>query len=332
MHRLIHHQIWRSPRVALLARLLVTGLLVALLLATVDLRQLSETLRTAEVSWLLLGGAITLVSMLCAAARWHLLIADELPDQSFGVTARVTFASTFFSMFLPSAIGGDVMKVVLLAPPPQRRAAVISSVLLDRVVGLAVTLAVAALAVALLPQTWSNSGLLLALACTSAGFVVAVVVLFSRRLTNGFGKLLPVSARPFAAKAAQLRDALHAFKDRPGVLWSAAALSLARQVLICLASFCGGLAFQIPLGLLAYFALIPLAMAIITLPLSINGIGLQDNALVLLFGALGVPPVLALSLSLYQHALSNGVGLLGGVIWLLGRRSPVTAPAQPADR
>ncbi|NJN17840.1 MAG: hypothetical protein HC822_16975 [Oscillochloris sp.] len=71
--------------------------------------------------------------------------------------------------------------------------------------------------------------------------------------------------------------------------------------------------------LIAYFATIPIAVAITALPVAINGLGLQDNALILLFGTLGVTAAHALSLSIFLHAMRNGTGLLGGLLFALMR-------------
>jgi hypothetical protein len=309
-------------------RLLLTGILVALLLATIDLEQLQAVLVGADLVWLGWGMLLAVLSILCAAWRWHILLA--VADLPFRVTARVTIISTFFSLFLPSSIGGDVMKVVLLTPAVGEHEHLISSVLVDRLVGLGATVVVGLVAALLLPDVWGNSGLIVALAGIALGFGLAVGFLLSRRLTDRLGRMVPgFLARRFGAKTASVREAIYAFRQRPTLLWYAAALSLLRQLLICALAYCAGIAFHLSLGIEAYLAIIPLSVAITTLPLSINGIGLQDNALVLLFGLLGVNAVQSLSVSLFLHAQSNLIGLVGGVLWVLLRHPEGTSAATP---
>jgi glycosyltransferase 2 family protein len=316
-----------------LIRFLLTSLMIGWLVTQVDFVALGETFSRSNPGWLVLAGAINLLAVLCATWRWQILLRGLDLMLGFVHLLRIVIVGAFFSMFLPSSVGGDLMKMVLISSDVKRREAAVASVLMDRVVGMAVTLFVGLLAVLLLPSVWENSLVLSALAAVSVVFIISVIAFFSRTLITMVGKFIP---RPIWRRVGSLvmrvHDALILLRNRPDVLLGAVAVSFLRQVVICVSVFCVGLAFGVDISLLTYFAVIPISMAITVLPIAINGLGLQDNALILLMGTVGVTAAHALGFSLFLHIMRNCVGLLGGLMFLLIRhRLPQPEAVPPIE-
>jgi uncharacterized membrane protein YbhN (UPF0104 family) len=154
-----------------------------------------------------------------------------------------------------------------------------------------------------------------------------VAALFSRRLITLVARLTPAFLwRRIGDKVLKVHQSIADLRGRPDVLLGAATISGLRQVAICAAVYCAGQAFGIAAGPVAYFAIIPIALAITVLPFAINGLGLQDNALILLLGTVGVSSAEALSLSIFIHVMRNLTGLVGGLVFAAGRR-----PAAPPE-
>jgi uncharacterized membrane protein YbhN (UPF0104 family) len=151
--------------------------------------------------------------------------------------------------------------------------------------------------------------------------VIAGGAASSRPLLRVALRLLPRRLRerlgPPLTRAQELLLALY---SRPGVLARMVGISILIQVCVCTSVACAGLAFGVRAAPGLYFAVVPVALAVTALPISINGLGVQDTVLQLLLGGLGVPASAALLLSIYLHALRNGVGLAGGLLFALTRR------------
>jgi glycosyltransferase 2 family protein len=311
-----------------LIRIVMTCILIGWLVMRVDFSSVGAIFARSHMGWLAAAGAINLLAIFCAAWRWQVLLRGLDIVVGFFHLLRIVFVGAFFSMFLPSSVGGDLMKMVLISPEIKQREAAVSSVLMDRVVGMAVTLLVGLLAVLLLPSVWGNNIVLSALGAVSLAFGFGLVTLFSKTLISVISKLVPgLIWRRVGGMVMRVHGSLMTLRGRPGILLAAAAIALLRQVVICLSVYCAGQAFGIDAGLVAYFALIPVSMAITVLPIAINGLGLQDNALILLLSTVGVTAAQALSLSLFLHIMRNGVGLLGGLIFALIRhRLPQPEP------
>lgn len=320
-----------------LLRFLLTAAMLAWLTTQVDLGNVARVIAEANIVLLITAVCIYLLSIICAAWRWQQLLEGMGIRFPLLGLLRLVLTGAFFNMFLPSSVGGDLMKMVLIAPDLERREAAISSVLMDRVVGLAVTIGVGLVAVLLLPSVWNDVGLLATLGIALLGFSLGAVALFSRRLFDLAGRLAPGFIwRRLGPTALRVHESLLHVSQRPDVLLKAAGISVLRQLSICVAAFFAGMSFGLPLGPITYFATVPIAMAITALPVAINGLGLQDNALIFLLGFVGITSVQALSLSIYLHAMRNGIGLLGGVIFALNRGrgsgAPLPVPEPTAEQ
>jgi hypothetical protein len=194
---------------------------------------------------------------------------------------------------------------------------------------MAVTIGIGLAAVACLPSVWGNTVVMTTLAGVTAIFCAGLAALFSRRLLNLIGWLTPgVIWRRVGGPLLRIHESVVGLRSKPDTLLAAAGASLLRQLAISLSVLCAGQAFGLSAGPAAYFAMVPISLAITALPIAINGIGLQDNALILLLGAVGVGTAEALSLSLFIHATRIATGLIGGIVFAAGRRTQAALAVQ----
>ena len=301
-------------------RLIFTLVMVAWIISQVDLRSVGEVLAQARLPWLILGVAVNLISVLMASWRWQRILVGLGVIKPMLSVMRLVLIGAFFNMFVPSSVGGDVMKMVLIAPDVTRREVAVSSVLMDRVIGLAVTIGVGLVAVLLLPRIWSEPAVIITLSLAVAVFCVGVITIFNRELIDFVGRIIPgVIWNRVGPLILRVHESLMVIGRSPRTLLETMGISVLRQIAICLSVYCAGLGFGLEIPPLAYFATVPIAVAITALPVAINGLGLQDNALIFLLATVGLSAPQALSLSIFLHALRNGIGLLGGLIFAVTR-------------
>jgi glycosyltransferase 2 family protein len=305
-------------------RLIFTAVMVAWIISQVDLRSVGGVLAQARLPWLMLGVAVNLISVLMASWRWQRILVGLGVIKPLLSVMRLVLIGAFFNMFLPSSVGGDVMKMVLIAPDVTRREVAVSSVLMDRVIGLAVTIGVGLVAVLLLPRIWSEPAVIITLSLAVAVFCAGVITLFNRELIDFVGRIIPKFVwNRVGPLILRVHESLMVIGRSPRTLLETMGISVLRQIVICLSVYCAGLGFGLEIPPLAYFATVPIAVAITALPVAINGLGLQDNALIFLLATVGLSAPQALSLSIFLHALRNGTGLLGGLIFAVTRNRAV---------
>ena len=120
----------------------VLGSLLALALVIVLLEeegdgQLFSALRRVSSGYFLTAVAGLFISRLFAAARWYILLKSAGLKISFLRSIMLTFTGNFSSNFLPTTIGGDVVRLAGAMQLGYDRAICIASLVTDRLIGLA---------------------------------------------------------------------------------------------------------------------------------------------------------------------------------------------------
>src|SRR5437764_4858643 len=133
-------------RIVLAVKISVSLILLSVLFSRIDHPgQLWHVARRASVPWLTAALLLFFVNVLAATWRWHLLLsAQRVEVRSISLLASFLVAN-FFNNFLPSNIGGDVIRIRDTARPAGSRTLATIVVLTDRVIGLIGLALVAAL-------------------------------------------------------------------------------------------------------------------------------------------------------------------------------------------
>src|SRR4051794_21108964 len=172
--------------VLLAVKLSVSIILLVVLFSRIDVAELWRTARLASVPWLLIALAVFAGSTVVAVWRWNLLLKAQHLEITFRSLLGTFLVSTYFNNFLPSNIGGDVIRIGDTGRHANSKTLATTVVLMDRILGLIALVFVAALgatavgrlhhAAAPIWPVWLWAGFLAgAAATTPAGFAPAGV-------------------------------------------------------------------------------------------------------------------------------------------------------------
>lgn len=289
---------------------------MAFVLSRVDLGETLARMRHAHAGYFVLVLAVLQVGMVGRAWRWRFLLAAHGIHAPLRRLTELSYVGEFFGQFLPTAFGGDVVRI--LAFGEARSQVVAATAILDRMMGLFVLFA---MALVLLPF---SGGVLPAeivtftAAVAGVGLLGGLVLLDGRLVRRGIGWLPgPLSLRG-AGWLAQTYDTFTSTGRR--ALGAAALISLAYNAGLVVNNYLVGRAYgvdYVPLELYAVF--VPAVVTSYLLP-SIQGWGVAQGVYVPLLMSVGVPAETALAISV-TVALSDVVtGLLGGVVFVLPTR------------
>ena len=271
----------RSVRLA--ATLVVTGLCTAYIVWKINISQTLHILVHASLGYFLAAVAIMILSVWPMAWRWQQLLSARGIHDRLSWLVRAYFVAYTAGQILPTAVGGDAVRIYETARRHQGHGGqVAGSVLLERALGGAATLTLAVAGFALAVGRYSVGGYL----WVELAFVVATlvlgVVLFSRRIASRFEPLLRIRI---------LRDvytAMHSFRNDLGLLVSMFALTLAVQAVRVLAIWCSGKAVGVDLSPRPYYVMGPLLFLVALVPFTVNGLAVRESFFVSFLGALGV--------------------------------------------
>ena len=269
----------------------------------------------------------------CAGvAKWRMVVNAAGAELDFAISAQCYFGGLFGTLFLPSIVGGDVVRLAVGLRRSPRPAAVLTGNLVDRSLDVAAQAGLVLLGFLLLPElelipesvedTVND-----VLGGIAVGLVLLIVLIFALRR-----RILRGRSVRFRRRLARFRHALTSVSKKPRLLVQGWLLGTCIQMAFLmltakLAVYCG-LTLPLRVWLFAW----PLAKLAAVLPLTQGGIGVREAALVVLLAPFGAPGHLVLAAGLVWEGVVIAGGLIAGAVALILRRRADKANNSPVLR
>ncbi len=300
-----------------LGNLLKVGVSVGLLawvLPRIGLAAIWRQAQAAHLGWLAAAWVLFVAGTALRAYRWRALLLGLGLAVPVGRLIRLYFVGTFFNTFLPSGFGGDVVRVIELAQDSHRAHEAAGTVLVDRLSGILVLLAMALLA---LPFSLSliSPPLAAGIAALAAAGLAGGWLLFQQRWLGRAIGWLP-DGLPFGLKRQVER--LYAAICGPGrrAIRQALGISLAFNVLLILLNYFIALALGVRVSPVYFLLFVPITSLSLMLP-AIGGLGVREYFYNVLWPQAGVTSAQAVTMSLLNYAITAATGVIGGAIYAL---------------
>jgi uncharacterized membrane protein YbhN (UPF0104 family) len=295
-------------------RLAVTTIIFLLIFWEIGFRSILGRLQDLQPVPLALVALVLGIQFLVTAWRWK-RIADSVGPSPvpYSAICRAQGAGNLYGQLLPSTLGDDVVRIAMLA----RRigaAPATFSVLVDRMAGLAVLLG---LMIALLPllgwrighSTVVLAGLMLGLAGLGALFFF---LFLPDRLPS---RWTPRIVASLSSLAAHVRKALFTSALAPAVIGGGILTQLSSIAVV----FLLGQAVGIPVSIADCLLLVPWALLLAGLPVSLAGWGVREGAMASVFTLVGVHAADSVTMSILYGLTAPTVGLVYGMFALFER-------------
>ncbi|HLK03735.1 MAG TPA: lysylphosphatidylglycerol synthase transmembrane domain-containing protein [Candidatus Acidoferrum sp.] len=282
-----------------------------------------DVLRTAIAKVPPARFAIILLLYLCAhgigVLKWRMVVNSAGAQLDLRTSAQCYFGGLFGTLFLPSIVGGDVVRLAVGLRNSPRPAAVLAGNLADRFLDVAAQAGLVLLGLILLPGSLPE-----ALRERGIRYLVLLVVIVLAGIAIAYGIYRVAVARsPWKVRRriVKLRHALRAVKSRPAILisgWLTGTLiQFTFLVLTALLAISCGLTLPLRVWLFAW----PLAKLAAVLPLTQGGMGVREAALMALLAPFGAPGALVLAAGLVWEGIIISGGLIAGAAALILRKS-----------
>lgn len=311
----------RSRTLTHLVRVIVAAALTALLFWQSDPRAVWQAARGADWRFIALACALVAVDRVLMAYRWLTLLAPLDPGRRppLGTIMRIFFVSTFVGTFLPASVGGDAVRAYGLSKEGVGGVDAVASVLMDRLLGVVSILMVAIAGAVLARDLIDIRALFPAFAVLALACAAALAVVFSPRAAVAVAGVLALLPRG-RETGTRLVTAIQRYATLHLPMANVLLCSIAVQVLRVLQTYCLGLALGLAVPLGVYFALVPIILLIVLMPITINGIGTTQAGFVWLFGRAGVASAPAFALSVLFLGIAVVGNLPGAVLYLIKPR------------
>jgi glycosyltransferase 2 family protein len=317
------------PSLAFWAKVVVTGAMLGAVLARVNLANLAATLSTVKWPLFLAALGIALPTGFTGVQRWRTVAAtfgESLPLSKAFVYAWI---GQFINLGLPTVLGLDSVRAWKMHQQGLSLGLAARIVIVDRLCSLVSLLLIIAIG---LPRLAGLDGsaifkhaAVVAFALGSAG----LAFLFAFRF---WGHVLP--------NLALVRHLYQLSKNLNHALLGNRTLTLAivfwgtlNHLCRIATVLCVALALRLSLSPLDAFTLVPSALLIAMVPITLAGWGVREAVFIQAFSLAGLAPSQALALSILYGFIGLATGLLGGGVWLAEQKlqKPEVKPA-PSER
>ncbi len=310
----------RGSAFAWIVKSAVAVAVLAWLATGVNLGRFFASMAGASLPLLAVSLAVFLADDLLVAHKWRRLLHGAGIATGLWTLFQVYMKGKFIAFFIPSSVTSDVYKGAALTREHGSGKAVVSSIVLERLLGLVSIATISVVAAGALPARilGFGSGTAVAIAATVAAGGLAAF-LSADRIAGAALRCFPVGWQRLRTFLVDMAAAFSVYRGQRALLAETFALSLLIQVSRSLAVWILARAVDDTTSFLYFLLLVPYVFLVNLLPVASSRIGLEQGVFVVLFAAVGMQPETALAVSLLSVAVGLVAALPGGA-WLLAER------------
>jgi len=237
------------------------------------------------------------------AYKWHMLL--KVKDASIPVSSAIKsyYIGTFIGFFLPTTIGGDIVRVLKLRSERKKGTDVLSSVILERMLGFIASAILAPIAVLFLISYFELdiwiflviAGILLFL------FIILMLIPFNEFIFQKINKNQRLAKSFLFNKFKKLYQSYAEYKNHRSLLVLFLILSILEQLIPVVANYLACRALNLSIPFIYFLLIIPLVQLISRIPISFEGLGVNEGLLVYFFALLGLSGTAAFTIGLLGH-------------------------------
>lgn len=312
-------------------KLLVSGgLIIWVLLYSIDVSHLIVVISKLNLKLITIALGMRFFGLLVSSLRWQKVLDSQAVHIRVLSLNDSYLISSFFNLFMPTRIGGDVFRVNDLQGACGSLSKSASSVFVERFLGILVLLIFAIFAsLAQISLSRKIPAIWMGLFVGISGIAILFFILYSR-FTTGMIRFIPLIKlrERLASKWAIFRENALLCLSHPKFLAWGLWYSFLLQVVVILHYWIIGRAIGFSIPLSHYFFLIPVQLIILMLP-SINGIGLREASSIVLFGYYGIAATDAATFGFVDLAMMLVLGFIGWLRFLSRGSKPENTYSQP---
>jgi glycosyltransferase 2 family protein len=304
-----------------LIKLIVSAGLLALLLSRVDFSALWTRATGASPLWLAASLGLYLLMVLLSAWRWGVLLTAVKVCLPIWRLVTSFLVATFFNNFLPSNIGGDVIRIADTAKAAGSKTVATLVVLTDRGIGLLGLVLVAALGASLaahLPGTGIIGPSILWLILIAGAGAAGILIWHPSLLVQILNPIRRVHPEWIGERLEKLDSLLGHMRSAPSALARCFGGAVAVQLVLVAFYLAIARSLQIPVSYWQLALIVPMTFLVQMIPISMNGFGVREATFAYYFTRIGLSIEQALLVS-FMGAAMMIIFSLSGALAYVGR-------------
>ncbi len=284
-------------------QLVVSIILITLLLRWVNIGDMISLFKNINIYYFILLLALVTLDRIFMAYKWHLLLKIKDTSISLVSAIRTYYIGTFIGSFLPTTVGGDIVRVLKLHSEKRKGTDVLSSVILERMLGFIASAVLAPIAALFLISFFKlNIGRFLGIAGVLLFlFIILMLIPFSEAIFRKIDKNEKLSRNFLFNKFRNLYLSYAKYKNNKNILILFLALSILEQLVPVIGNYLASRALNLSIPFVYFLLIVPLVQLISRIPISFEGFGVNEGLLVYFFSLLGLSKTGAFTIGLLGH-------------------------------
>jgi hypothetical protein len=310
-------------------QILISIILIALLLYWIDLGQMKESLRQANLFYIIIAFFITIANRILMPVKWNLLLKAKKINLSVFESTKIYFISSFLGIYLPPTVGSDTIRAYYVHKKDYPLVDVISSIFIERFIGFAALLMIGFCGCIILVIFFSGIDfnfrrflylVILLGGVTITGFFLSLNKLFSQIFTRLLGRLNNICILTNISKSIEkFYNSYLEYREKKAVLLIFFFLTCIEVLLPILRGYFIAIALNTNVSLLYFFSFVPIILLLIRLPISIDGFGIHEGGFIYFLSILGVSKAVGFNIGLLNHLIFLIAILPGGLFYIFDK-------------
>lgn len=303
-----------------LGKSIVSAALIYWILRGTHFREIFAAMSKANIWLLVLSFSLHFIGFYVSALRWQTLLRAQNVETNIFYLIKSYIVAVFFNHFLPSTVGGDTVRAYDSYRAGKNKTDAVTVIFVDRFLGISALMFYALIATFFahnITQRIPYLYLWVILGAMGMAFIIWIIFLPSRKLL----KLVERIHIPFSRKLQRILEKIiegfWKFKGQKKVLVKALGYSFVLQANVVLYYFLISVALDFHIPLYNFFLIVPLSIFIMMMPISINGIGLRENAFFFFLASFGIARPEAVAFAWIEYGILLLQGVLGGIVYAL---------------
>jgi uncharacterized protein (TIRG00374 family) len=298
-------------------KILISSTLLVWLFLRIDLEQFFEIGKQLPLWKVFILTAFFLATLFLGSWRWKVVLLCQSLHQSIFRGIYLYLVGYFYNNFLPTAIGGDLIRGLEASKNLGSKTKVFTSILVERFLGL-----LAALTIALVFLPVSNLPMELVLIVLVLNIGAWITALFFILIKPGifWDKYSVFITERIRIKISNLIELALTYRKNLDGLVKGFLVSVLYQASLIIVVWLSAMTLKVyEISIDSFFVFVPIVWIISLIPISLNALGVREVSFAYFFKLLGESEEKGLMVSLLFFGIMLIVGAIGGILWGISR-------------
>ena len=315
-----------KDRLKFLGVLALTVVLLYLVFRRVGFAELLDTISQADLTWVLISLSLSPFIIFTGVIKWKILLESQGVSVPLWRLYALYLVGRFFSNFLPSNVGGDVVRGYELGNYTKDGAAAMASVFMERFTGFVMLVVMACISFFFQIGMVKDIRLTLAMGLAVGALLGILWLILDARPLNLVARWVKIPVvQKYIPKLRKFHASINAYRSRKRALVLSLLWSFVFMVLAITNVYASSRAFYSPISYLDIVVIVPVILVVAMVPLTFNGLGIQEWAYVFLFSLVGLPASVGLSAIILIRGKELLLTISGGLLY------PVVKLSKPSE-